>query len=186
MRPLSGHCRRRMILEPEEAALFDRAWWPLLEWVNQRRKVVPSFARDQPAIVNKVRKVLWADDRLLDAYLKRRDIGDAERALISSWKRRTSDTYMVFRHMKKHSIFMTKKVYAVLGIHTPIAEFLPTLPTLVGAVLLPFGDRIIIDGLLESTGLQIKFGYGARGMLQQQYREAIRANKLVTSLPRRR
>jgi hypothetical protein len=174
-----------MILEPDEAELFDRAWWPLLEWVNKRRKVVPTFARDQPAIVNKVRKVLWSDDRLIDAYVKG-PVGDAERALITSWKRRTSDIYMVFKHMKKHSIFMTKKVYAVLGIHTPIAEFLPTLPTLVGAVLLPFGDRIIIDGLLESTDLQIKFGYGARGMLQQQYREAIRANKLVTSLPRRR
>ena len=33
-----------MILAPEDAALFYRAWWPLLKWVNDQRGIIPHFS----------------------------------------------------------------------------------------------------------------------------------------------
>src|SRR5262249_28612288 len=37
-----------MILVPDEAALFYRAWWSLLAWVNDKKHVVPSFPAPTP------------------------------------------------------------------------------------------------------------------------------------------
>ena len=119
-----------MILAPDEAALFYRAWWPLLAWVNDKRRIVPPFSMPTPerplphAIANGVRLALWEDDSLLDQFLDERgsSIAAAERELIASWKHRISGPFIVFKHLRSHSIFMGKDVFGVLGLYSPIAE----------------------------------------------------------------
>ncbi len=115
-----------MILDPEDASLFYRAWWPLLTWVNDQRGVVPRFATAtpgrplSPALALPVRNALWADDSLREQFLAEgaSELGAAERELIASWKHRVSDRFVVFKHLKKHSIFMSKEVFAVVGLYS--------------------------------------------------------------------
>lgn len=150
-----------------------RAWGALLAWVNEQRRIVPPFPRPTPghpidaSLANQIRKVVWADDALRERFLAEgaSDLGDAERDLIASWRHRISGPFIVLKHLQKHSIFMSKDVYAVLGIYTPFAELIPFVPTYVQAVLIPFRDVIITDGFLESPPMQISFGGAPRNAL---------------------
>jgi hypothetical protein len=179
-----------MILAPDEAALFYRAWWPLLAWVNERRRVVPSFPTPTPdrpipvPIANPVRLALWADDSLREQFLVERGsaLASAERELIASWKHRISGQFVVFKHLRSHSIFMHEDVFGVVGIYSPLAELVRVVPAYVEAFLLPFKDRIIIDGILSSPGVQLRFGAGMRRMFETQYATARRRSKIRTSL----
>lgn len=179
-----------MILAPEEAALFYRAWWPLLAWVNDKKHVVPAFPTPTPdrpipvPIANPVRLALWADDGLREQFLVERGsaLASAERDLIASWKHRTSGQFIVFKHLRSHSIFMNRDVFGVLGLYSPLAELVRTVPAYVDACLLPFGERIIIDGILTSPGVQLSFGAGMRRVFQKQYAEARNHSQIRTSL----
>src|SRR5882762_4828804 len=107
-----------MILAAHEAALFYRAWWPLLAWVNDKKHVVPAFptpTADRPPplqIANQVRQALWADDGLREQFLIERGstLASAECDLIASWKHRVTGNFVVFKHLRSHSIFMNNDV----------------------------------------------------------------------------
>jgi hypothetical protein len=94
-----------------------------------------------------------------------------------------SDRFIILRHLQKHSIFMSKGVYAVLGIFTPLAAMFPNVPMFVEAVLIPFRDVIITDGLLQSPPMQISFGAGARRTFNEEYSAARAASEIRTTLP---
>ena len=168
-----------MILAPHDAALFYRAWGALLTWVNDRRHIVPRFERPgperglEPALALPIRKVIWAEDGLREQFLVEgaAELPQAERDLIASWADRVSGSFVILRHLQNHTIFMGKQVYGVVGIYSPLAEMFPYVPMFVEAVLLPFRDVIITDGLIQSPGMQLSFGGGARRMFDAEYSE---------------
>lgn len=179
-----------MILAPDEAALFYRAWWPLLTWINDQRRVVPPFPKptaERPlhvTLAHPIRQVLWAEDALRERFLAEgaANLGSAERELIASWKHRVAGSFVVFKHLQKHSIFMSEDVFGVLGLYSPLSELVRAVPAYVEAVLLPFERRIIIDGIVSSPGVQLHFGAGMRRTFATQYAEARARSKVRTSL----
>lgn len=170
--------------------MFYRAWGALLTWVNEQRAVVPRFPRPTPnhpiapELVDPIRDVVWAEDDLRAQFLAEAagDLGAAERDLIASWKHRVSGKFILLKHLQKHSIFISKDVYGVLGLYTPFPAMFPAVPMFVEAVLLPFGNSIITDGLLKSPPMQISFGAGARRSFNDQYSEARATSGIRTSL----
>lgn len=180
-----------MILRDEDAALFYRAWGALLTWANDQRNIVPRFPRPTPghpiapSLAVQIKKVVWAEDVLREQFLAEgaAHLGDEERDLIASWKHRVSEKFILLKHLQKHSIFMGKDVYCVLGIYTPFEVMFPNVPMFVEAVLLPFRDVIITDGLLQSPPVQISFGGGARRGFNAQYGAARAASEIRTALP---
>lgn len=181
-----------MLLSPDDAALFYRAWGALLTWVNDQRSIVPRFPRQmagQPldaSLTNQIRKVVWAEDALREQFLAEgaADLGSEERDLVASWEHRVPGKFIILRHLQKHSIFMSKgDVYGVLGIYTPFAELIPHVPMFVEATLLPFRDVIITDGILESPPMQLSFGGGAQRIFEEQYRKARATSQVRTALP---
>jgi hypothetical protein len=180
-----------MILAEEDAALFYRAWGALLTWVNDQRKIVPPFPRPTPGhpidatLATQIRDVVWAEDALREQFLAEGapDLGAAERTLIASWKHRVRGRFMIFNPLQKHSIFMSDAVYGVRGIYTPLEVMFPYVPMFVEAVLVPFRDVIITDGLMQSPPMQISFGGGARRMFKAQYSAARAAAQVRTRLP---
>ena len=179
-----------MILAPDEAALFYRAWWPLLTWINDQRRVVPPFPKptaERPldvALVHPIRQLLWAEDALRERFLTdgAANLGSAERELIASWKHRVAGSFVLFKHLQKHSIFMSKDVFGVLGLYSPLPELVRAVPAYVQAVLLPFEGRIIIDGIVSSPGVQLHFGAGMRRTFAAQYAEARARSEIRTAL----
>lgn len=180
-----------MILAEEDAALFYRAWGALLTWVNEQRKVVPPFPRPTPGhpidpmLATKIRDVVWAEDALRERFLVEgaSELEAAERELIASWQHRVRGKFVLLSHLQKHSIFMNDAAYGVRGIYTPLEVMFTYVPMFVDAVLIPFRDVIITDGLMQSPPMQISFGGGARRAFKEQYSAARAAGRVHTRLP---
>lgn len=180
-----------MILSDEDAALFYRAWGALLTWVNDQRKVVPPFARPTPGhpidpqLATQIRDVVWAEDALREQFLAEAStaLGAAECDLIATWKDRVRGSFVIHSHLQKHSIFMSDAVYGVRGIYTPLDVMFPYVPMFVEAVLIPFRDVIITDGLLQTPPMHMTFGGGIRAMFKRQYSAARAAAQIRTRLP---
>ena len=180
-----------MRLPSSQVKRFYDIWVPLLLFVNRKRQLVSSMleadlhdpwdTRD----AKKVRDALWADDALRDAFVAENpaSLSATDLALVDSWRYRQAGSFYVFRHLKKHSLFIEDKdrsVYAVIGLTSPIAELLPFMPCLVNAVLLPFENQIIYDSLIMPYN--ITFGPGIRRGLQQSYKDAKERGAIITSL----
>ncbi len=182
-----------MNLQPDECDQFYRIWWSLLSYVNNQMKLIDDFqSQRESANINQrdaiiIRNALWASDRLLQDFIDSNPdkLSDADLDLAASWKNRVADKFFIMRHLQKHSLFLNDSdnpiVYGVIGIISPIADILPSLPpTMVEAVLLPFGKKIIFDSLLQSY--PVMFGSGIRKSLNNQVRHAQELHGIITSL----
>jgi hypothetical protein len=182
-----------MCLPPRQVKRFYTIWRPLLFFVNARRNVVPGLlgaTADTPLPIQevvKIREALWTDDALRQAFVTENPAGlsAADLAMVESWDYRRKGTFFIFRHLKKHSIFIVDKdpgeVFAVKGLLSPMEEVVgPYLPCLVQTVLLPFEDEIIYDSLMSPYN--ITFGGGIRGNLTDIYRDARERGAVITSL----
>lgn len=182
-----------MILSPEDSARFYRIWWPLLCYVNDQTNLVadlpiaPKTSSVNPQDAAKIRDALWASPDYLQGFVDDNPAALAEEdlALAASWHHRVSGTFIIMRHLKKHSIFLLDSkqpaAFGVLGIISPIDEVLPFAPpVMVEAVLLPFEGKIIYDGLIMPYS--VSFGGGIRKGFTQSLRTATELGGLVTSL----
>ena len=162
-----------MNLQPDECDEFYRIWWSLLIYVNKQLKLFNAFSselennniKQQDAAA--IRNALWASDRLLQDFIDSNpdNLSAADLELAASWKNRVAAKFFIMRHLQKYSLFLNDSdnpiVYGVIGIVSPIAEILPYAPPImVDAVLLPFGNKIIFDSLLNSY--PVRFGSGIR------------------------
>lgn len=94
-------------------------------------------------------------------------------------------TFYIFRYLKKYTVFLDDstppKAYGVLGLRSDFDEILPMRPPImVEAVLLPFGECIVFDGLLKPYN--IYFGGNIRRRLDGYYRNAKEQLGIITSL----
>ena len=112
-----------MTLSQEDGQLFYRLWLPLLDYVNERYHVCKDL-KDMatakgldPAEVKKVANQLWENVDVIDSYLaKRPDLPEDHREVIKGWKRRIQGQYIMERHLKKGTIFISmdeEEVYQV-------------------------------------------------------------------------
>jgi len=180
-----------MQLATEEAQRFYAAWRPLLSWVNEERQVIPDLpplSEEHPVPITQavaIRDVLWSDDALRESFVARNPAG-LDRGLldmIASWRHRKEGRFQILKHYKKHTVFLGDhdEAFAVLGLLSPLDEVLPMPPpVLVRAVLLPFGERIITDGLIVSYA--ISFGPNHRRGLLETWRHIRERRALRTSL----
>lgn len=191
VRPLIGDI---MHLSESEVERFYSIWFPLLHFVNQHRNVVPAFPKEwrdahvSPEVAVPVRDALWEDDALREAFIAENParLSQDDLALVESWKHRIEDEFFIFRHLKKHTVFISgsapANAYGVQGITGSLEEITgPYLPIYVKAVLIPFEDRIIYDSLLSSYS--ILFGGGYRRSLREIYRDIQERGGIITKLP---
>lgn len=151
-----------MKLAPEETRQFYAAWYPLLNWVNEQRQVLsgaPPISWDHftpPQQLVAIRDALWADDSLRQTFVAENPAGLSKELLdlVASWRVRQVGTFTVWKHYKKHTVFFSEddQAFAVLGLQSDLEDIVPQPPCYVSAVLLPFGDRIITDGLIVGSG----------------------------------
>jgi hypothetical protein len=178
-----------MKLTSAQADRFFAAWFPLLEYVNDVRRIVPrTTSRSSPFTMHevlRVRDALWADDSLLDAFVAGNPAGLSPDLLAAAagWKHRVAGSFVVWKHYKKHTIFLRDPdAYAVLGLRSSLEEILPRPPPmLVDAVLLPFDGVIVTDGLLTSKNVVL--GPGIRRGVKEAYDLAVERGTVWTSLP---
>ena len=103
-----------MTLSQEDGQLYYSLWLPLLDYVNGKYQVssqLKNIAAAQvldPEEVKKVANMLWSDETIIDEYLKENDdLPEEHKEIIQSWKRRIQGKFMMERHLKKGSIFIS-------------------------------------------------------------------------------
>ena len=184
------------VLEQTDLDLFSRLYSTLLCFVNSQAEILhpktlsPDEFSDLPIGERvKVRDALYKQKGYIDQFIKSenaKEFNSEELAIINNWKHFVKGRFFIYKHLKKHSIFLDdssgqEKAYAVSGLFDPIEEMFPAPPVLVETVLIPFKDHIIYDKFLISYS--IYFGSGIRNRLKDCYEEAKHHFGLITQLP---
>ena len=178
-----------MRLEQSEAKLFYQLWFPLLNFVNSKYHVCSHTktidqrqgvdARDAKAIAD----YLWSHTGVIEEYLATAKLSDEHAQIVAGWKQGKSGRYILERHLKKGSVFISAEdgaVYMVKGLFSTWAEMLGDAPVLLDAVLIPFRGSIISDGLV--VPYRVFFGKGARENFKDTYMNAKKNNTIRFSL----
>lgn len=116
---------------------------------------------------------LWAHTAVLEEYLAAAELPEEYAQIVAGWKRCMPGRYILERHLKKGSVFLSAEdgtVYMVKGLCSTWEEMLGEAPVLLDAVLIPFRDSIISDGLV--VPYRIYFGKGARADFKDAYMTA--------------
>lgn len=133
-----------------------------------------------------VREAFATDHSLIDQFIVENPghLSYDELEVVGSWRQLVRGKFYIARHLKKYTVFLaadeSRTAYGVVGLTQPIADVMGTdAAILVEAILLPFQDRIVYDGLLQSYPLT--FGPGLRRALNDDYRAA-KEQGILTSL----
>lgn len=150
-----------MVLTNEEAEQFYDLWISLLDFVNQRYKLVKElYGMTSPKglplkSVASISSKLWENKDIIDEFVLSgfKKMDEEEIAIVSSWKRAIHGKFIVDRHMRKGSVLVSisnNEVYVVKGIYSSWREMLEggPMPQIVEATLMPFKDAIIHDGIV--------------------------------------
>ena len=184
-----------MLLERKDAELFFKLHWTLMVYVNQRIQVVSDkvfppeeFGMLSPDVQIKVRDALTANLDLIESFAKENPahLPADEIDIILSWRDLVAGKFIVFRELKKYTVFLSTSAptvaYGVLALSKPLDHLIrPPLPVMVQTVLLPFKGKIVYDGLMRSYG--ISFGPGIRRSMNESFTGAKMRQGIVTSLP---
>lgn len=181
-------------LTPQQTKRFYFLWRRLLRYTNQQRKLVKSFLSGdvdtegmpvEPAA--EIRNSLWADDSLLDTYVRDNpdQLSTDDLAIVMSWKQRIAGTFALLDSLPEHAIFLPDSheeecVFGVKGLMSPLDEVCPYLPCFVQAVLLPFEDNITYDGFIAPYNVMI--GPGIQAEWEAEWANAIELGSVVTTL----
>ena len=180
------------VLEKEDVDLFYKLYSRLLCFVNKQAKILQSKMLSPNEFETlslkdraKIREVLYTQKEYIDQFLKSKNVqklNNDELAIIESWKSFEKGNFFIYKHYKKHSIFLkeSEKAFAVCGISDPLNEMFPTPPVYIETVLIPFKNHIIYDGLIN--GYSIHFGSGFRNSLKDSYEKAKRNEGLILQL----
>lgn len=178
-----------MRLEQSDAELFYRLWFPLLDFVNRKYHMCPEAetidqeqgvdASDAKAIAD----YLWSRTGVIEEYLAAAKLPEEYAQIVAGWKQCKPGRYILERHLKKGSVFISAEdgaVYMVKGLFSTWAEMLGECPVLLDAVLIPFRGSIISDGLV--VPYNIYFGKGATEDFKEVYMNAKRNHTIRFSI----
>ena len=187
-----------MYLNDNDRALFFKLYFDLLYCVNEKHKIVKKvcdgrFAKNvdtQGAL--SVREKLFDNPKWIDEYILAHgmEFTKEERDILVSWRRHfKKGEFFVMRNQKKYTVFMdggdedTTRLYGVVGLNHPISDILETgnLPIITKALLLPFKDVIIYDGMMNSYNVSI--GSRMRGDLNESYKISKEKFGIIEKLP---
>lgn len=101
---------------------------------------------------------------------------------MAGWEQCKPGKYIMERHLKKGTVFISEedqKVYMVQGLFSTWEEMMGKGPVLLDAVLIPFRDCIISDGLVMAY--PVHFGPGCRDAFKEIYRKAKEEQLICTS-----
>lgn len=178
-----------MTLEKQDAELFYELWFPLLDFVNQKYRICPGVGTIDrsrgvdAADAKKIADYLWSHTQVLQEYLAQAKLPEEQAQIVAGWAQCKPGKYIMERHLKKGTVFISEDdqtVYMVEGLFSTWEEMMGKGPVLLDAVLIPFKDMIISDGLVRAYPFH--FGRGYSEAFKDIYRKAKEDNTIRFSL----
>ncbi len=158
-----------MIICKTENRLFFSLYIPLLFYTNRYlniykkiKKIDDIFKTDVKYLAN-IRDKLYSNLELFDYFQEDNPncYNEIGKEILNNWKSKyIKDNFIIFRHLKKYSIFIQVKNFKLYGVYSLTDELndkFPSkcLPIIVETVILPFKDKIIYDGLISLSRVTI-------------------------------
>lgn len=177
-----------MILEQSDTELFYRLWFPLLDFVNRKYHICPetgTIDQSQGVDIHHAKAIadyLWAHIEVIEEYIAAAELPNEYVQIVAGWKQCKPGKYILERHLKKGSVFISAKdgtVYMVKGLFSTWEEIIGEVPVLLNAVLIPFRGCIISDGLVVPH--RVYFGKGAREDFKETYMNAKKNHEICFS-----
>jgi len=136
-------------------------------------------------VVMHLREKLWEEQSLIDQFISDADnifeMNPVGIQILNSWqKQHMKETFLVVKYTPEHAVLMPIEsevnpvFYGVKGLQSSIAEVLDyKTQTLIDSVLLPFGDKIVYDGLIAPHPIVIDKNISDRlfGLCEEAERE---------------
>ncbi|MEX0728982.1 MAG: DUF6398 domain-containing protein [Planctomycetaceae bacterium] len=183
-----------MLLPSDECMLFFKLHGMLMIFVNQRLKLFPDHLSHEkystlpPSLQIKVNNAFADNTDLIRPFVDENpfDFSDDELEIVSSWRHLVRGAFIIYRELKGHTVFLSSDdptiAYGVLALSDPFEVVIGRpLPVMAQTILLPFKDKIVYDGLLNSRNML--FGAGIRRSFNESFKEAKARYGIVTSLP---
>lgn len=182
-----------MLLELKSAQLFFTLHKSLMAFVNRRFAVLTSqpdlegFGRVSPDERKKVSDAWLAHPEVLGEYLAANPdrFGPDWLALVAAWKEYRHGRFLFERQLARHAIFLTMdsptRAYGVVALVDPLEKLCrQPPPVILETTLLPFGDLIVYDALLQAQA--ISFGASMRADFAATYMAIKKRGEIITSL----
>jgi len=154
-----------MRLSNKDAKEYYEICFKLFHAVNEKHQLNPSFATFAHGEVPSeeasiIRDYIWDHPESIDEVIANNEnvgYNDRELAVLETWRNRyIYSDFVIVEHRSNHTVFMDTKndmrLYAVQGIYESLKKVFPPriIPVLlIKTVLLPFKNKIIIDGSLN-------------------------------------
>lgn len=180
------------VLPAEDADLFYRIFFPLLDFVNEKLQIndlkdLGAQKELDASAVKDIANKVWEDVSLIDEYLTTQgaSLPQDHQAILKSWKRCVNGRFVLERNLKNGAILISlddSSVYQVRGIKSSFEEmyYYRPLPVMLAAALLPFKGVVITDGLMATMNIFI--GSGMKKQFKDIYTTAKRRNQIKTLL----
>ncbi len=156
-----------MILDENENKLFFKLYPMLMVYGNQWLGIFPTvnnlpkyFKLNNNKKVE-IREGVYEQPEIFEDFIEENlfKLSEFDLAIIKSWKKYKKCNFIILKHYKSGSIFYKegkdRRAYNVYGLTNELREIFPQLPIYVGTVLLPFNNKIIIDGLFSVNNIII-------------------------------
>ena len=176
-----------MILKKEDAQLFYNLYFTVLRNYHESKNRSKSFDDLTIDEISQIRNSLFDNVNYLNTFceLFKNKLPDEHLEIIKKWKFFVKKTFIIYKDLKKYTIFVDTQEslsYGVFGLFKEIRDLINNkFPVMADAVLLPFKNKIVIDGIISPYDFKIKGALSK--ILINSYRDS-KANKgLIVTLP---
>ncbi len=183
-----------MQLEKKDSDLFYKLYKPLLVYANKKgisKDINKTEDTNMRKIVGKylveVRDYIYDHHEIIDSYVEENSekFSNEEITIIKGWKNFVRKEFYIMEYMKEYTTFFDAskdgKIYGVWGLYFLLENVVEYIHCIVKAVLLPFKEQIIYDGLI--VPYSVRFGTTMRKNLMRDYNETKAKFGIITSLP---
>lgn len=180
-----------MTLTEIEYKEFLKTHLDLLFYVGHKKSVLPKdlnlkeFLNLGFQIKFKCRESLFGDENLIDEYIASNfdHLTTDQIEILDGFKKKIRSNFVIFKCLTNYAIFIdTKdnKFYAVKALGDPFDTFFDNFPVSISTTLIPFNDKIIYDGFIQSSG--VYYGRNMTQTMNEEYKKAKRNKEILTSL----
>jgi hypothetical protein len=180
-----------MTLTRKEYQEFLKTHLDLLFYVGHKKSVLPkdlslkNFLNLDFQIKFKCRESLFDDESIIDEYIASNfdQLTTDQIKILGGFKKKIRSTFVIFKCLTDYAIFIdTKdnKFYAVTALGDSFDTFFDKFPVSISTTLIPFKDKIIYDGFIQSLGLY--YGRNMTDAMNEDYKKAKRKKEILTML----
>lgn len=185
-----------MRISDDAADRFVKLYTKLMFFAGTQRNILPNQMTFRLFLAGPIeekldcRQAIYQPKPIFDDFLVagKGKMSSDDQAAVAAWRRCIYGPMVMFRHLKRHTVFLTvgtsPKAYGVLGLSTELGEMIPSaqLPMLVKTALLPFEDAIVCDGLLATPKEGSVLDAAMRERVHIAYKDIKTANRFITTL----